>query len=118
MWTTAEPFSVSLDPPAVVKTGVTAASVTSGRLNSATERIRGCGLALFVRLGRRIFRHHQRCGIQGDLESSTGGIHPRVVDGHADCAHDGHSDDRHQRGYTAPGVFEETGQHAAHPKFV
>jgi hypothetical protein len=29
VWTTAEPFSVSLDPPAVVKTGVTVASVTS-----------------------------------------------------------------------------------------
>jgi len=71
------------------------------------EGIRGCGLALFVRLGRRSFRHHQRCGIQGDLESSAGGIHPRVIDGHANSAHDGHSDNRHQRGYTAPGVFEE-----------
>ena len=49
MWTTAEPFSVSLDPPAVVKTGVTVASVTSGRLNSAPKVFVALGFALLVR---------------------------------------------------------------------
>jgi hypothetical protein len=64
------------------------------------------------------FDNHQRRRIQGDLESRAGGVHPRVIDGHADCSHDGHSDDRHQWGYTAPGVLEKTGQHADHPTFV
>ena len=37
MLTVAVPFRVNFDPPAVVKTGVTVASVTSGRLKRALK---------------------------------------------------------------------------------
>ena len=118
MWTTAVPFRVSFDPPAVVKTGVTVGVSDFGPIEEGAEGFCGFRLAFGVRFGRRIFGHHQCRGIQGNLEGCAGGVHPRVVDGHADCSHDGHSDDRHQWGYTAPGVLEETGQHAAHPTVV
>ena len=89
-----------------------------GPVEEGAEGFCGFRLSFGVRLGRRIFGHHQRCRIQRDLEGCAGGVHPRVIDGHADCSHHGYSDDRHQWGYTAPGVLEETGQHAAHPTVV
>ncbi len=82
-----------------------------GPVEEGAEGFCGFRLALGVRFGRCIFRHHQRRGIQGDLKSSAGSIHARVIDGHADCAYERHGDHRHQRGYTAPGVLEKTGQH-------
>ena len=118
MWTTAVPFKVSFDPPARGEGGRDSGVGDFGPVEKGTEGFRGFGLALGVRLGRRIFGHHQCRRIQRDLEGCAGGVHPRVIDGHADCSHDGYSDDRHQWGYTAPGVLEETGQHAAHPTVV
>jgi hypothetical protein len=111
VWTTAVPFRVSFDPPAPMKNGCHRSVGDFGPVEEGAEGFCGFRLALGVRFGRCIFRHHQRRGIQGDLKSSAGSIHARVIDGHADCAYERHGDHRHQRGYTAPGVLEKTGQH-------